>query len=89
VLLYRPNYGYHTHSYVINKAAAQKLLANLPIVGPIDVWFADNKWFDMPVYCAVIAGEGWRLDDGTYEGMDLVIQNRGKGFESDVQLSPG
>jgi GR25 family glycosyltransferase involved in LPS biosynthesis len=85
VLLYRPNYGYHTHAYVINKAAAQKLLGNLPIVGPIDVWFGDNKWFDMPVYCAVIAGEGWRLDDGTYEGMELVIQNRGKGFKSDVQ----
>jgi GR25 family glycosyltransferase involved in LPS biosynthesis len=90
VLLYRPNYGYHTHAYVINKAAAQKLIQSLPVVGPIDVWLGDNKWFDMPVYCAVIAGEGYRLDDGTYEGMDLVIQNRsGNGFESDVQQPSG
>jgi GR25 family glycosyltransferase involved in LPS biosynthesis len=89
VRLYHPTYGYHTHAYVINKATAQKLLEHLPIIGPIDVWLADNKWFDLPVYCAVIAGEGWRLDNGSYEGMDLVTQDRGKGFEGDVLKSSG
>eukprot|EP00550_Attheya_septentrionalis_P004532 CAMPEP_0198285344 /NCGR_PEP_ID=MMETSP1449-20131203/4668_1 /TAXON_ID=420275 /ORGANISM="Attheya septentrionalis, Strain CCMP2084" /LENGTH=337 /DNA_ID=CAMNT_0043982749 /DNA_START=175 /DNA_END=1188 /DNA_ORIENTATION=- len=88
IQLYRPKYGFHTHAYIITKATAQTLLQDhLPIVGPIDVWLADNQWFQIPVYCAVIANEGWRREDGTYEGAELVIQNRGKGSKSDIQQS--
>lgn len=86
VRLYRPEYGYHTHAYVIKKAAARILVESLPVVGPIDVWLGDNQWFGLHVYSAVISNEGWRLADGTYEGMELVIQNR-KAFSSDVQQS--
>ena len=85
IRLYRPEYGYHTHAYMITKAGAQSLLENVPVSGPLDVWLADNDWFGLPVYCAVIAGEGWRLEDGTYEGRNLVHQVRGKNFKSDVQ----
>lgn len=82
--IYSPEYGYHTHAYMITKAGAQCLLENLPVCGPIDVWLADHGWFGLPTYCAVIANEGWRLDDGTYEGRHLVHQVRGKNFASDV-----
>jgi hypothetical protein len=89
VQLYKPEYGYHTHAYVITKAAAKRLLEHLPVKGPIDVWLADNHWFDIPVYCAVIANEGWKQGDGSYEGALLVGQNRRQGFTSDVlQSSP-
>jgi GR25 family glycosyltransferase involved in LPS biosynthesis len=87
ILLYRPTYGFHTHAYVINKTGAAKLLDNLPVVGPIDVWLADNEWFGLSgVYCAVIAHEGWRSDDGTYEGTNLISQDR-KTHPSDIQQS--
>lgn len=76
VRLYRPTYGYQTHAYAITKEAAQILLDHLPIKGPIDCWLSDNRWFDIPVYCAVIAGEGWKLEDGTFEGRDLVTQRK-------------
>ncbi|VEU44811.1 unnamed protein product [Pseudo-nitzschia multistriata] len=71
VELFRPTYGFHTHCYAITQAAAQRLLQNLPIVGPVDVWLADNEWFGLDVYCAVVANEGWK---GT--GSPLVGQNR-------------
>lgn len=83
--IFVPEYGYHTHAYMITKAGAQCLLDNLPVQGPIDVWLADNKWFGLPTYCAVIANEGWRRDDGTFEGNQLVWQVRGDNFTSDVQ----
>lgn len=86
ILLYRPTYGFHTHAYVINMTAAAKLLDNLPVVGPIDVWLADNAWFGLSVYCAVIAHEGWRRDDGSFEGANLVSQDR-KYHQSDIQQS--
>lgn len=82
--IFRPEYGYHTHAYMITKAAATCLLENLPVSGPIDVWLADNQWFGVPTYCAVIANEGWRREDGSYEGSQLVYQSRGKNFTSDV-----
>lgn len=87
VQLYKPEYGYHTHAYVITKAAAQRFLAHLPVQGPIDVWLADNNWFDIPIYCAVIPNEGWKREDGTFEGAVLVSQNRRQGFGSDVVQS--
>jgi GR25 family glycosyltransferase involved in LPS biosynthesis len=87
VQLFRPEYGYHTHAYVIKKTAAIALLEQLPVVGPIDVWLADNRWFDLKVFCAVIANEGWRRPDGSYEGGLLVRQNRGRGQTSDVLQS--
>jgi GR25 family glycosyltransferase involved in LPS biosynthesis len=76
IRLYKPEYGYHTHAYVIRRTTAQVLLQNLPICGPIDVWLGDNQWFSQQVYCAVIAQEGWKLEDGTHEGKDLVFQER-------------
>ena len=87
VQVFAPEYGYHTHAYMITKAAAQTLLENLPVSGPIDVWMADHEWFGVPTYSAVIANEGWKRDDGTYEGKTLVYQYRPKNFLSDV--SPG
>jgi GR25 family glycosyltransferase involved in LPS biosynthesis len=88
VELYRPEYGYHTHAYVITKAAARTLLEEcLPVVGPIDVWLADNQWFGLRVYCAVIAGEGWKNAEGSYEGAPLVGQHRGRGTKSDIVQS--
>lgn len=89
VELYKPEYGYHTHAYVITKSAASVLLSHLPVRGPLDVWLSDNQWFDIPVYCAVISGEGWRREDGTYEGAVLVRQSRGSGMTSDVPQSSG
>jgi GR25 family glycosyltransferase involved in LPS biosynthesis len=86
VRLYQPEYGYHTHAYAIKRQAAEILLQHLPVRGPIDVWLADNQWFSQPVYCAVVAGEGWQLEDGSYEGKDLVIQER-RGIRNDIQHS--
>jgi hypothetical protein len=71
-------------AYAIRKETAAILVEHLPICGPIDVWLADNQWFSQPVYCAVIEGEGWKLDDGTYEGNDLVIQER-RGIVNDIE----
>lgn len=87
VQVFAPEYGYHTHAYMITKAAAQTMLENLPVSGPIDVWMADHQWFGVKAYSAVIANEGWKRDDGTYEGKTLVYQHRPKNFLSDV--SPG
>jgi GR25 family glycosyltransferase involved in LPS biosynthesis len=87
VQLFRPEYGYHTHAYVLKKTAARALLEQLPVVGPLDVWLADNRWFHLKVFCAVIANEGWRRADGSYEGGLLVRQNRGRGSTSDVLQS--
>ena len=71
VQLFRPTYGFHTHAYAIKKSAAKVLLDNLPVVGPVDVWLADNSWFGMVVYCAVVANDGWRNT-----GANLISQNR-------------
>jgi hypothetical protein len=88
VQLYRPEYGYHSHAYVITHAAVRTLLEEcLPVVGPIDVWLADNQWFGLPVYCAVIAGKGWKNAEGSYEGAPLVGQYRGRGTKSDIEQS--
>lgn len=87
VELYRPEYGYHTHAYMITQQAALTLLRNLPVQGPIDVWMADNKWFDLSVYSAVIANEGWKREDGVFEGAVLVSQDRGLRSRSDVRQS--
>jgi GR25 family glycosyltransferase involved in LPS biosynthesis len=86
VQLYRPAYGFHTHAYVVKRRAAKILLEKLPVVGPIDVWLADNGWWGLDVYCAVIANEGWQREDGTFEGSNLVSQQKSK-YSSDVQPS--
>lgn len=73
VQIFRPTYGFHTHAYAIRQSAASKLLQNLPVVGPIDVWLADHQWFDLNVYCAMVANEGWKN-----QGSPLVGQDRRK-----------
>ncbi|CAB9512869.1 expressed unknown protein [Seminavis robusta] len=71
IQMFRPTYGFHTHGYVLSAKAAQTLLDNLPVKGPLDVWLADNQWFGLKVYCSVVKGEGWK---GT--GAWLITQNR-------------
>ena len=87
IRLYQPTYGFHTHAYMITKSAAEKLLQALPVKGPIDVWLADNHWFDIPTYCSVIANEGW-YNETTQEreGANLVGQKKWK-LSSDVDQS--
>lgn len=81
VHLFRPTYGFHTHAYALSKAAASTLLSNGPITGPVDVWLADNKWFGLNVYCAVVANEGYN-----HEGVFLISQQRHKS-DSDIRQS--
>ena len=87
IALYQPTYGFHTHAYWITRDAATVLLQHLPVVGPLDVWLADNKWFDIPTYCAIRPGRGW-FDKGTeqYEGVPLVRQKK-RELSSDIVQS--
>mmetsp|Transcript_16014 Transcript_16014/g.22303 ORF Transcript_16014/g.22303 Transcript_16014/m.22303 type:complete len:343 (-) Transcript_16014:168-1196(-) len=80
VTLFRPTYGFHTHAYALRKRAAAKLLGNLPVSGPLDVWLADNKWFNLNVYVPIVLNEGWRGN-----GASLVFQCKDAG--SDVRMS--
>ena len=52
--LFRPVYGFFTHAYVITRQGATKLLQKLPVTSPLDVWLADNRWFNLKVYVASI-----------------------------------
>jgi GR25 family glycosyltransferase involved in LPS biosynthesis len=82
VRLFRPTYGFHTHAYIISKTAARILLDNLPVVGPLDVWLADNQWFGIKnVFCAVVANEGWKG-----EGAALISQRK-HDTRSDIRQS--
>jgi GR25 family glycosyltransferase involved in LPS biosynthesis len=55
ISIVRPSYGFYTHAYALRtNKAAQKLLSQLPVVGPIDTWLADNAWFGMNVYFGVM-----------------------------------
>ena len=49
--------------------------------GPVDVWLADNNWFGLNVYCAVVANEGYNN-----EGAFLISQQRHKS-DSDIRQS--
>ena len=71
VRIFRPEYGFHTHAYVVTKSAASTLLSNLPVNGPLDVWLADNEWFGLNIYCCVVANEGWHG-----QGASLISQRR-------------
>lgn len=71
IWLFRPTYGFHTHAYAIRASAAETLLSQLPVVGPLDVWLADNQWFGLKVYCAVVANEGWKG-----QGASLISQRK-------------
>jgi GR25 family glycosyltransferase involved in LPS biosynthesis len=82
VTIFRPTYGFHTHSYAIKRSAASALLRNLPVVGPLDVWLADNQWFGVRVYCGVVANEGWHQ-----KGACLIAQDRKGGTNSDIVQS--
>jgi len=82
VQVFKPTYGFHTHAYAIQQSAAQRLLQNLPVVGPIDVWLADNQWFGLKAYCAIVANEGWKK-----KGAPLVGQDRNKSTRSSVGQS--
>jgi len=78
--IFRPTYGFHTHAYAIKRKASSRLLDNIPIAGPVDVWLADNKWFGMKVYCAIYHKRG---DNSWSRG--LVHQCRAQG--SDIKMS--
>jgi GR25 family glycosyltransferase involved in LPS biosynthesis len=82
VTIFRPTYGFHTHAYAIKKSAALKFLEHLPVVGPLDVWLADNHWLEQNTYCGVVAKEGWR---GT--GANLISQDRKYGKDSNIEQS--
>jgi GR25 family glycosyltransferase involved in LPS biosynthesis len=87
VQIFTPTYGFHTHGYVLSSKAARTLLDNLPVVGPLDVWLADNQWFGLKVYCSVVEGEGWQKT-----GAWLITQNRKiasspNSQDSDIQQS--
>lgn len=87
IRIYKPSYGFHTHGYMLTKEAAATLLQNLPVTGPLDVWLADNSWFGIPVYCSVIANEGWYNEEThAFEGANLIGQNKRR-LSSDVDQS--
>jgi GR25 family glycosyltransferase involved in LPS biosynthesis len=87
VELYQPTYGFHTHAYLLTTAAAARLVEALPVVGPLDVWLADNEWFGIPTYCSVIPNEGWYNErEQVYEGANLVSQQKQR-LSSDVSQS--
>ena len=71
VELFTPEYGFHTHAYAIKQSAAQVLIDNLPVVGPIDVWLADNNWFGLRVFCAKVSNDGYKN-----LGANLIDQDR-------------
>ena len=85
IIIFVPEYGFHTHAYALNTRAAQVLLDHLPVQGPLDVWLADNHWFGLNVYCAKVPNKGWQREDGSYEGLNLVAQN--KRIKSDIPQS--
>ena len=80
VHLFTPTYGFHTHAYAIRKSAAKKLLHNLPVVGPIDVWLADNAWFGLNVYCSIVANEGYKNTGSplVYQDRSMIVSGKGK-----------
>jgi len=85
VRIFRPTYGFHTHAYAITDRAAAILVEHLPVVGPLDVWLADNNWFGMNVYVGVVANDGWNN-----QGAQLVFQARrgsAKKSNSDIDQS--
>jgi GR25 family glycosyltransferase involved in LPS biosynthesis len=71
VALFSPEYGFHTHAYAIKQSAAKALLDNLPVVGPIDVWLADNNWFGLRTYVGIVTNDGYKN-----MGANLICQNR-------------
>ena len=79
--VFRPSYGFCTHCYAIKGAAARKFLDALPVVGPVDVWLADNNWFGAKLYCAIEPGGGWQNT-----GRWLATQETKPG-EADVRQS--
>lgn len=81
VAIFRPTYGFHTHAYGLTRSAALTLLENLPVTGPIDVWLADNEWFALNAYCALVANEGWNR-----AGVCLVTQRK-REDDSDIDQS--
>ncbi|OEU11247.1 hypothetical protein FRACYDRAFT_246360 [Fragilariopsis cylindrus CCMP1102] len=80
VHIFTPTYGFHTHAYAIRKSAAKKLLHNLPVVGPIDVWLADNEWFGLNVYCSIVANEGYKHTGSplVYQDRSMIVSGKGK-----------
>jgi GR25 family glycosyltransferase involved in LPS biosynthesis len=80
VHIFKPTYGFHTHAYAIRKTAAKKLLHNLPVIGPIDVWLADNEWFGLNVYCSIVANEGYKNTGSplVYQDRSMIVSGKGK-----------
>lgn len=79
--MFRPTYGFHTHAYALTKSAAETLLQNGPVCGPLDVWLADNEWFGLNVYCGVVANEGYNKEGA------LLISQRKHDTKSDIVQS--
>ena len=50
-LLSRPEYLFGTYGYAISRSGAERLMALLPVVGPLDV-FLSAKFCEMAVWCA-------------------------------------
>jgi len=81
VHVFRPTYGFHTHAYALTKSAAEILLQNGPVCGPLDVWLADNAWFGLNVYCSVVANEGYNKEGS------LLVSQRKRDTNSDIVQS--
>ena len=58
--LFAPSYVFMTHAYVIRASAARSLLAQLPVVGPLDFWLSENAWWGLRAVCVGIEGEGYK-----------------------------
>jgi len=75
--IFRPTYGFYTHAYALTELAASRLLEQLPVAAPLDVWLADNDWFDLNVYVAVVPSP----DGLKGKGVSMIAQRR---VDSDI-----
>ena len=90
IKIFRPEYGFHTHAYVLTKKAAATLLQNLPVCGPLDVWLADNQWFGLNVYCCCKVVDHHRYNYGkkyNHHGTTNLISQRRHDTNSDIVQS--
>ena len=79
VHIFRPTYGFYTHAYALKQSAALRLLKDLPVAAPLDVWLADNNWFGLNVYVSVVPSPNGVT--GKRRGVSMIAQNR---VDSDI-----
>jgi GR25 family glycosyltransferase involved in LPS biosynthesis len=79
IQLFRPTYGFYTHAYAIKQSAASRLLQELPISAPLDVWLADNDWFGLNVYVSAVPSPNGGLKGN--KGVSMIAQRR---LDSDI-----